>query len=270
MNKISVQTIHQTKNMLKAIIIDDERIARENLVAFINRLESDIQIVGQAENITEAYEKIQVEKPDFIFLDIEMPGGSGFDLLTQFDKIDFDVIFVTAYGHYAIQAIKMAAFGYIMKPIQFEELNNSIERILDKHQKEETPSVFNNMPHSLIQEFLSSMQKLEAPKKLYVPDMKGFSIIDLPKIQYCRADGNYTEIIMKEERLLCSKSLKDFQDILCKANRFYRINKSYIINPEFVQKYIKGSGGHVIMKDEHEIDVPRRGKEDFLQFMGIK
>ncbi len=248
--------------MIKAILVDDEKKSRENLEAFLNRLGGKVEIIGEAENADRAFEEIKDKQPHLVFLDVEMPGGSGFDLLSRFDELKFEVIFVTAYSHYAINAIKFSALGYITKPINIEELTEAVDKAIKTHEDKNKTQVDAKLMHELI----DSLKGKEKLRKLFIPEMSGFTVLETKTILYCKSEGNYTEIITEEEKIVCSKSLKDFQEAL-PAENFYRINKSYIINSGYIYKYRKGSGGTVVMTNKHEIDVPRRSKEEFMKFM---
>ena len=250
--------------MIKVVIIDDESKARENLKAFLQRSEIKLAVIGEANNIKDGYELIQEAKPDLVFLDVEMPGGTGFDLLSRFDGLHFEVIFVTAYNDYALKAIEFAAMGYVMKPINSEALNGALVRAKEKINSMKNEFVTVN-ELNILRQMVENLQTSNGVKRIFVPDMTGLQVINVEDILYCVADGNYTKIRTSSDEYMCSKGLKNFEAIL--GSGFYRVSKSYIVNREYIVRYIRGAGGTVIMSDEYEIDVPRRGKDDFLKFL---
>lgn len=256
---------HQGRNFypstdltMKAIIIDDEKMARETLKEFLNDYTEGINVVGMAPDKAKALDLISELDPDLVFLDIEMPNGNGFDLLESLENKSFELIFTTAYGHYAIQAIKYAALDYILKPLDIEELQQAVAKAKEKRASSKQPDELLQ-----IKALLTNLTTDRASSQLVIPDVGGFKVIKASEILYCKSDKSYTEIQTLTERVVSSKSLKEYESLLSSAD-FFRVNKSFLINLRQVSEYRKGEGGTVIMKDDYEIEVSRRRKQEFL------
>lgn len=242
---------------IKTIIIDDEEDGREALrmaASYCPKLE----IVGICESAKEGLKAITEKKPDLVFLDIQMPHMSGFEMLQQLETINFHVIFVTAFDQYAIKAIKFSALDYLLKPIDIDELQTAIRNIntvIDTDQTEyQLQALYKNTP-----------KKNEVSKRFAVPTLKGLLFVNANEIIYCLADGNYTTLYLTHKReLVVSKALGDFEEFL-ENEGFYRIHHSSLINLTHLQEYVKGEGGYVVLTDGYHADVSRRKKEQFLK-----
>lgn len=241
--------------MIKAIIIDDEPDAIESLTVLLSDFIEGIDLVGSAEGVRFGFELINKAKPQLIFLDINMRDGTGFDLINRFEKIPFQVIFVTAYDQYAIKAFKYAAIDYLLKPIDLQELTSSVERakkfILD-----------NNTPDY---QFVKSIYRDPFPAKLALPNLEGFDLIEINKIIRCEGQNNYTTFVLDGgKKFVVSKTLKEYESILIRHG-FLRVFQSHLININYIQRYIKGRGGSVVMSDGVYIPVSRDKKETLLK-----
>ncbi len=244
--------------MIKAIIVDDELGARESLSKIIEKNCKDVQIVAKADSMLNAYEAINNYNPDLVFLDIEMPNGNGFDLLEKFKEINFDIIFTTAYDHYAIKAIKFSAVDYILKPIDVEELIQAIQRFENKAGQK-------NMLDKKFKTLLSNLKPENKLKKVGIPDGDGLIFINLSDIIRCDSDGNYTFFVLTTgKKIIASRTLGEYEQMFADDN-FFRIHRSHLINLDHVKKYIKGEGGYVVMTDNSQVEVSRRNKNDFLE-----
>ena len=247
--------------MIKAIIIDDEVNCCEILKIRLEKLHKEIEVIAEANNIQDAEILIKKHQPDVVFLDIQMPGGSGFDLLKAFPEPKFEIIFITAYNHYAIKALRLSALDYLLKPIDPEELDISIIKLKSKLLSLDKNSNSNKL-HVLQTNFSESNNKL---LRLVVPLMNGFEIVNIPDIIYCKAESNYTRFfIAKNIEYLVCKTLKEFEDILAELS-FFRIHNSYLINLNHVKGYNKGKSGTVIMSDGSSLSLSRQKKNDFLE-----
>jgi len=243
---------------LKAAVIEDEFKLRE---VFIQQLEKncpDIEVIGQAANITDGYEVIVKEKPDVVFLDIEMPKGNGFDLLAKFDKIPFEIVFVTSYEHYAIRALRLSALDYILKPLIIEDLLPLAERIKSAIQLKDSA-----FKYKLLQ---SNLKNSEEDKKIILQTKAKTECIPLNKIVYLQAELNYTSIFLSDNtRIMVSKTLKEFEDMLCdKETYFIRIHKKYIINTRQMQSIERGDECMVLLKNNTKLEVARRRKGELI------
>lgn len=245
--------------MHTAVIIDDEakgRLAlREKLIAYC----PDVELLAEAANGKEGIAAIEKYQPQIIFLDIEMPGMSGFDMLGRLPDKNFHVIFTTAYDQYAIKAIKFAAFDYLLKPIDIEELKGAIIKInkLEQNQtKQQLALLHENLLHP--------KKKLN---KLAIPTLEGLLFYNIEDIIFLEANSNYTNIFFNNgQKLIASKTLKDFEELL-PVEFFFRPHHSYIINLNCIKKYIKGDGGQIEMQNGTHIEVSRRKKEEFLNLL---
>jgi two-component system LytT family response regulator len=243
--------------MIKALIIDDEAYARESLIKVINQYCQEISIVGVGENVTEAIELIYHHSPDIVFLDIQMPNGNGFTLFDKIKNPQFETIFTTAYEEYAIKAFRFAALDYLTKPIDFRELQESIERFKRKQKVE-----LKEQRIELLIENLSN--KPTEFNKIVLPDYDGFTMVKLSDIIYCKADGSYSEVhLLNGKKITTSKLLKSLEELL-PDQTFYRIHKSYLVNLNLIKRYNKIDGHQVLMENNILLDVSERNKKEFL------
>ncbi|MES2556650.1 MAG: response regulator [Bacteroidota bacterium] len=248
-------------NKIKSIIIDDELANRLVLESFLGKHCSSVDIIGSAESAAEGYRLIRDLAPDLVFLDVRMPVQSGFDLLRMFDEIPFHVIFITAYDEYAIQAFEFSAIDYLLKPIDYQKLIKSVARV------EEAIRLKNN---ANVIHFVNSVdEKQEFLKSITLHKKDKVQIVDIDQISYIQADRNYCEVITgNNERLVSSKTLLDYEQLLRHYSHFLRINKSVIINVRFIREYTKGSTCFIYMKNgTEELEVSRRKKGEILQFL---
>jgi two-component system LytT family response regulator len=245
--------------MMTAVIIDDEyngRIAlRRKLVQYC----PDVQIVGEAENGVAGLNLISETQPQLVFLDIEMPVMGGFEMLTQLPVKKFHLVFTTAFDHYAIRAIRFAAFDYLLKPIDIDELRSTIARLSETAVPEQTQRKLETLEQNLLSKpFLN---------KIAIPTHEGLLFFNLETISHLEAQSNYTLIYFADQaKLIASRTLKDFEEIL-PSDIFFRPHNSYIINLHFIKRYIRGDGGQIELKDGTYIMVSRRKKEDFLKLI---
>lgn len=243
--------------MIRSIVIDDEEDARETLKLALKKYCPNVELLAFCETPEKGLETISNTQPDLVFLDVQMPGMSGFDLLQQLKDINFAVIFVTAYDRYAIKAIKFSALDYLLKPVDPDDLVSSIRKFEEtQHTKEHTYRY---------QSVLSNVKNQQSNiDKLAIPTAEGIIFMETTNIIYCQADGNYTLLYLTGGRTtLVSKPLKDFESMLVDSG-FSRIHHASLINMKHIQKYVKGDGGYVILTDNHNVDVSRRKKEAFL------
>ena len=245
--------------MLKAILIDDELPSLENLQQKLEEFCPDIRVIARTQKPEEAIHLIELHQPDVIFLDIEMPRMNGFKMLEEIKEKDFDIIFITAYNHYAIDAIRISAFDYLVKPVAVKDLQNSVNRLINSHR-------------SLVPEKLDVLrQNLSNSRsqndKITIVTNEGVDFYEISQIIRIESSSNYSKIHFKDGKiLLVTKLLKDFEEILL-PYRFYRIHNSHLINLSYIKKYLRGDGGQVIMQNEEVIDVARRKKEEFLKLI---
>lgn len=245
--------------MLRTIIIDDEAKAIKALELIIKEYCLDLDVVGTAQTVIDGIKTIQSLKPDLVMLDIQMNHGNGFDILESIPDRTFDVIFVTAYDHYAIKAIRYSAVDYILKPIDIQEFTEAIERIVkDKDNGENNTGKFETLFQNL---------QSQSPSKLAIPIFDGIEYIDICEIIRIEAERSYSNVyLIGGRKLLVSRSLSDLQELLDNV-RFFRTHKSHLINLDHVKKFLRNDGGYVEMADGEKVMISRRKKEEFLTFL---
>lgn len=239
--------------MIKAIIIDDEIQARKLLHVLIKTHCPQISILDECIDLPNGVKSIRKHKPDLVFLDIEMPGHSGLDILDFFDEreIEFGIIFTTAYNEYAVKAFKLSAVDYLLKPIAGDDLEQAVERFEKRfsHQKKDVV-----------------LQPEKREHKIAIPVGQSIKFIDTDDILYLKAENTYTEIhLQNDSKLLVSRTLKNFEEVLAGHPLFFRCHKSYIVNRNFVLDYVKSDGGYLIVKPRTHIPISSDRVEEFLQ-----
>jgi two-component system LytT family response regulator len=239
---------------LKAIIIEDEAIGRDILRNYISKYCPNVQLLGEASNIEEGQKLIEENELDLVFLDVEMPYGSGFDLLERIENQTFETIFVTAYDHYAIEGLNNQATYYLLKPISIDELIKGVSLVTEIKEKE-----------SELENIVLTPKTTSSLSKITIPQQDGFEVIAISDILFCKADDNYTEIYFKNTKKLVSKTLKHFENLL-KESSFARVHKSYLVNVNEVVKYKKGKGGSVILSNGKEVLVSSSKKANLLSY----
>ena len=239
--------------MIKAVIIDDEPDSRATLISYLEKYCDSIEIIGEANSVATGVEKLNEISPDVIFLDVQMPDGSGFDLLEQLPEINFQIIFVTAFDQYAIRAIKFSALDYLLKPIDPVQLIEAVNKLKEKEKD-----------YTIRKKYETLVNNKNSFEKIALPAFDGIIFINIKNIVRCKADRNYTIFFMNTgEEILVTRTLKEYDEMLCDLN-FYRVHQSHLINLAFVKKYTKGEGGLITMEDGSEIYVARRRKGDLL------
>ena len=239
---------------LKTILIEDEARSREILRNYIAKYCPNIELVGEASGVAEGLSLIKSNELDLVFLDVEMPYGNAFDLLDKVENRTFETIFVTAYDHYAVEALNNQASYYLLKPISIDDLITAVEIVTDIKQKE-----------SELSEAVLSPKSSIVAGKITVPQQDGFEVLKTSDILFCKADDNYTEIHLQTGKLLASKTLKYFEEAL-KEFGFSRIHKSYVVNVNSIVKYKKGKGGSVVLENDKELQVAPSRKAALLNY----
>ncbi|MEP7256304.1 MAG: LytTR family DNA-binding domain-containing protein [Ferruginibacter sp.] len=246
--------------MITAIIVDDEAKGRLALRQKLKSYCPNVTIVAEAVDGIEALSAIDKHQPQLIFLDIEMPKMNGFEMLNNIKEKKFHIIFTTAYDQYAIKAIKYAAFDYLLKPIDIEELKAAVARA-DLSETEQTKKQI-----ELLQ------QNMQHPKnqlkKLAIPTLEGLLFFNINDIIHLEANSNYTFIHFSgKPKITASKTLKEFEELL-PEDIFFRTHHSHLINLNYIKRYIKGDGGQIELQNGNYVDVSRRKKEEFLKAIG--
>jgi two-component system LytT family response regulator len=242
---------------MKVAIIDDEIHCIESLAMDLNSVDPHIKVVFKCNQPVEALERLPKLDIDILFLDVEMPGINGFELLEQLRSFSFDVVFTTAYSQYAVQAFKLKAFNYLLKPVDEIELKEVLQQWrLQKENRDTAAS------EEVVRQLLDQMKKEGILKsKIAVPIADGYEFLETNQILFCQSENNYTNIyLVNGTKLLISKTLKEVEKTLEKY-LFIRIHQSYLINPNYMKKYHRRDGGYVMMDNDHRIPVSHHKKE---------
>jgi two-component system LytT family response regulator len=242
--------------MIRALIIDDEPSAIETLTFLIQRYAPEITELKSTREPAQGVELLQSYNPDLLFLDVQMPGLNGFDVLKKVDRFNFEVIFTTAFNQYAIEAIRFSAFDFLLKPIDADELKAAIQRFLEKRASdEERQKRVENLKYNLSAD--------GADYKIAISTIKGTFFYPIKKIIRLEGDGNYTRLFFEGDKpILASKTLKEFEDILV-MHGFIRVHRSHLVNKHFVESVL--FDGFIEMSDKSRIEISRRRKEIVMQ-----
>ncbi len=244
---------------MTALIVDDEKHCREVMEHLLHKHCGDVKILANCSNGKEALSVLEKESPDILFLDIEMPGMNGFELLEKIPHPSFEIVFTTAYNEYAIKAIKHSALDYLLKPVDKDELIQTIQRA--KEHKTQKAS-------QRVDSLLEMLRLKKNSKRFAVPTMEGLIMVDSDTILYCESDSTYCKIyfINSNKPMVISKTLKDVEEVL-QGTDFCRIHHSYFINMKCVKSYIRGEGGEVVLNNGIHLPVSRTRKQDFLSLL---
>lgn len=247
---------------LRAILIDDEKHCIETLRYELQMHCPHVTVVDTASSGPAGIELIREVKPDLVFLDIEMPGMSGFELLRQLGPTEANIIFVTAYDQYALQAFRCAATDYLLKPVISEQLIDAVNRVSGRTSEE---SVSNERLEALLYNLREGMKS----PRVALSTGRGIDFVEASKIMYCKAESNYTDVILTDgKRYTLSKTLSDVEAMLEKLD-FFRVHQSYLISFGQMTSYLRDDGGSAVMKDGTRIPISKRRKEEFLQRMKL-
>jgi two-component system LytT family response regulator len=246
--------------MPKAIIVEDELHSREFLKNMVTDYCPELNLVALASDVDEGVAAIKEHRPDIVFLDIEMQTGTGFDLLQQFPDPEFDVIFTTAYDHYAIKAIKFSAIDYLLKPIGIEELQQAVKKVTDKKASSDNQAALRML-----------IKNLQAPQKteqsITLATSEGLEFVPLHQIIRIEASGPYSYFFLKNNRkIMVSKHLKEYE-LLLSEHGFFRPHNSHIINIQEVKRMVRTDGGYAVMSDDSKIGISPKKKDEFMQQM---
>lgn len=245
--------------LIKAIIVDDERSSIQNLQQKLTEFCPDVAIVAVSDKPEEAIQLIRQQKPDVVFLDIEMPRMNGLKLIEEVGDYEGEIIFTTAYNHYAVEAIRISAFDYLVKPVSITDLQNAVNRLVKSRHTKTRERL------DILRQALTEARSQE--DKIALPTSDGMEFIRVKDIIHIESSSNYSRIFFTEGRqMLVTRLLKDFEDMLL-PYKFYRVHNSHLINLSYIKKYIRGDGGQVVMQDDTYIDVARRKKEEFLKLI---
>ncbi len=244
---------------LKALLIDDEKNCLTSLAYDLEQHCPDVEVVEQCLGSKAGLLAIKKHQPDLIFLDIDMPYINGFEMLEMIPSIQFATIFTTAYDKYALQAFKISAVDFLLKPVHSEALVQAIEKVRSQQHLKNA--------EKQIQFLIEQMQAIESDsvKKIAFPTFEGIEFVNLKDILYCQSDNNYTDVHMVDgSHLLISKTLRYVEEMLCDFH-FYRVHNSFIVNLNYVKRYVKGDGGYLVLENGKDITVSRSKKAELLK-----
>lgn len=244
---------------IKTIIVENEINVREAFIDLIKKNCPQIEITGEAENIGDAYHLILEKKPDLVFLDIEMTGGNGFELLAKFTKIPFETVFVSSYGHYTIPALRLSALDYLLKPVLVDDLVKIPARVKEIMDLKESAFKYKALQDNL--------KNKEEEKKLVIQTRSKLISLNLVSIVYLEADENYTHITIVDlnKKFLVTKTLKEFEETLCEeTGNFIRIHKKFIVNMSYIKQVDNKTECTILLNDGTRLEVSRRKKQLLL------
>ncbi|MDB5020842.1 MAG: DNA-binding response regulator [Pedobacter sp.] len=250
---------------ITAFIVDDDLQSRIILIKMLQQYLPEISIAGQAASVDEACKGIEKSRPHIVFLDIQMNGETGFDLLRRLHIINFAVIFITSFNNYAVKAFRFNAVDYLLKPIVPSQLVEAVDKVKDGTVVKQLASI---MHTDQLYPDITFPPKIH--DKIAVPTGEGLIVIPVNEIIYCHADSNYTKFVLIDGKcILSSYTLKQFDEILT-AQSFFRAHRSYLINMAHVKMYRRGEGGDIVMSNGHEIELSRTHKDEFLDLLNVK
>ena len=246
--------------MIQKIIVDDEKRARETIAGILRMYCKNVEVVAEAEEITSAEKAIKKYSPQLVLLDIDMPGGNGFDLLKQFPNPSFKVVFITAYQEHAVKAFKFSALDYILKPVNPDELIEAVSKAGELIEKDHL--------HLKLDAFLSNIENIgREVKKIVLKTSENIHVVNVHEIVRCEADRNYTIFYIGEgKKILVSNTLKEYDEMLS-SYKFFRAHQSHLVNINFIERFEKKEGGSLLMKDGSSVPVSVRKKETLLSML---
>lgn len=245
---------------MNALILDDELYCAETLYHMLHKHCPQITHVRMLTDPKEALEEVAYLSPDILFLDVEMPYMSGFDFLNALGPTSASVIFTTAYDTYAVQAFKVNAVDYLLKPIDRTDLINAVNKV------EVKPQPLNE--HLLSGLIRTAIEQQHAPKKITIHTVDGIHLLLLEDIVFCKSEGSYSYIYLKDQSpLMVSKNLSEMEELI-KSSRFFRIHKSHLINQDHILKVNKAEGGEVLMSNQEKVPISRQRKSEFFDWLG--
>ena len=248
--------------MIKAVIIDDEKDSIDTLKWKLENYCPDVSVISSFERPADGVSYLKKNPVDLLFLDIEMPMLTGFDVLEELGRdISFDIIFITAYDNFGIQAVKFSALDYLLKPVQNKELKEAIDKHLKKTQQK--------IPSEQIDLLLNNVQAERKGKRgrIALASKESIEFVDPNDIVVCEANSNYTNIYLVEGRKrVISKTLKEFEEMLIQFD-FFRPHNSHLINLGRVKEFIRGDGGYLVMENKMKIPVSKNRKEELMQLL---
>jgi len=246
--------------MIKALIIDDEKHCIDNLQWQLKEYCPEVEVTATCTNAETGLNEIYRQQPQLVFLDVEMPGMTGFEMLEKITDINFDIVFTTAFNQYAIRAIKFGALDYLVKPVDKDELRAAIDKVIKHTRGESLKQLTALLTHIRKSNDLSF-------QKIALPTMHGYELIPLNNIMYCESKNNYTDVRLNNgQHLVISRTLKEIEELL-DMHPFLRVHNSYLVNLQYAIRYIKGDGGALVLNNDISVPVSRNKKEELLKLI---
>jgi len=246
--------------MIKVLIIDDEKHCCDNLQWQLQQYCPDVEIMAVCNSAEKGLQQILHQQPQLIFLDVEMPEMTGFEMLETLKEINFDIIFTTAFNKYAIRAIKFGALDYLVKPIDKDELREAINKHLQHQQRDSLKQLTALLSHIKKSNDLSF-------QKIALPTMHSYELVPLNNIIVCESNNNYTDVRLNNgQHFLISKTLKQIEDLL-DMSPFFRVHNSFLVNLQYAIRYVKGEGGYLVLNNDMTVPVARSKKEALLKLI---
>lgn len=242
--------------IIKSIIIDDEVHNLDNLKRLLEKNCPNVEVIAMASSAEEGIELIKSQMPDLVFLDIEMPNKNGFEMLESIGNVNFEIIFVTAYNQYVLQAIKSCALDYLMKPVAISELKEAVLKV--------SQVVTHKQENQKLKVLVENLKNINQPKKIALPTAEELHFVSIDEIVRCKGENNYTMFFLTNGKsILVSRTLKEWDDLLS-SHQFIRTHQSHLINSIHVKSYVKKDGGYILMNDGSMVSVSKHKKEQAL------
>lgn len=244
--------------MIRALVVDDEKNAREAIQQIIDKYFNEISVIGFADDVKSGIRLITQLKPDLVLLDIKLPDGTGFDILNHFSGIPFFTIFITAYDKHAIQAFKFSALDYLLKPIDIDEFRGAIDKVVKAQEEQNTKQK--------LEIFLENIQNISKEvKRIVLKTSDSIHLVQVNEILRCQSEGNYTKFFFTNKGpILVSKNIKEYYEML-KDFQFFRPHQSHIVNINYIKRFHKLDGGSLIMQDDSNVPVSTRKREELMK-----
>ena len=248
--------------MIRSIIIDDEKNCIDSLAFDLRRNFPQIELIDTCTSPKQGLLSIRKQKPDLVFLDVQMPWMNGFEMLEMLDEIDFAIIFTTAYDQFAAKAFRLSAIDYLLKPVDLNDLKEAVKKATDKIDQKSSKANIDNLLHNI--------NNPEAKQRVAFAGREGYEFIEIPSIVYAQAEGAYTHVFLNSKRkLIISKTLSDIEEML-PANQFQRIHHSTLVNLSHVTHFYKTDGGYIVLDSGEKLVVSKSKKEGLMERMGLK
>ena len=250
---------------LTSLIVDDERSSREMLSSLLEKHCPEIEVAGTAPSISAARNEVGRLHPDVVFLDIEMPNGSGFDFLESIPHRSFFTVFTTAYSNYALRAIKASAIDYLLKPIEPDDLKNAVRRLVSLYRATGLHAGTDTPYKQALETLADNLASEPQVTRLNLPHSRGFKVVDIADIVHLAADSNYTTVhLNNNQKVVVSIPLKEFEEILA-GGRFFRTHKSHMINMDYLDEFTTDDGGYAVMRNGARVEISKRKIMEFFQ-----